>query len=52
MVYSINENRSAGAQTISWNGQSNTGADIKSGYYFVKISAGNLSSVEKLLLIK
>ena len=52
LVYSINENKSAGAQTISWNGQSNTGADMKSGYYFVKISAGNLSSVEKLILMK
>jgi len=52
VVYSINENKSAGAQTISWNGQSNTGAVIKAGYYFVKVSAGNLSSVEKLVLIK
>lgn len=52
MVYSINENKSAGAHTISWNGQSNTGADIKSGYYFVKLTAGNLSSVEKLVMIK
>lgn len=52
MVYAINENKSAGAHTISWNGQSNTGVEIKSGYYFVKVTAGNLSSVEKLVMIK
>ncbi|MCD4731911.1 MAG: T9SS type A sorting domain-containing protein [Bacteroidales bacterium] len=53
VVYSLmDEDKSAGNQTIPWNGQSNTSADVKPGYYFVKISAGNLSSVQKLVLIK
>jgi hypothetical protein len=41
-----------GNQVIYWDGKSNSGEDIESGYYFVKISAGNLSSVEKLLLMR
>lgn len=52
VVYTMNEERSAGPQSISWNGQSNTGAQIQPGYYFVKVSSGNLSTVEKLVLIK
>lgn len=52
VIYTINEERSAGPQSISWNGRSNTGADIQPGYYFVKVSSGNLTTVEKLVLIK
>ncbi|MCD4683427.1 MAG: T9SS type A sorting domain-containing protein [Bacteroidales bacterium] len=53
VVYSlINEVKSAGDQHISWDGNSNTGADITPGYYFVNISSNNFSSVEKLVLVK
>jgi len=41
-----------GNQVIYWNGKSNTGADIKSGYYFIKVSAGSLTSVDKLVLMR
>ncbi|NOX47035.1 MAG: T9SS type A sorting domain-containing protein [Chlorobi bacterium] len=53
MVYSrTNDNRSSGNQIILWDGNSNTGVDVSSGYYFVKVSAGNQSSVQKLVLMK
>ena len=53
LVYTFTDDqRSAGNQIISWNGISNTGADVQSGYYFVKITAGNQSSVQKLVLMK
>jgi hypothetical protein len=53
LVYSLTDGqRSAGNQIISWNGTSNTGVNVQSGYYFVKVSAGNQSSVQKLVLMK
>lgn len=42
----------AGNQTIKWDSESNTGAKITSGYYFVKVTATKLSSIQKLVLIK
>jgi flagellar hook assembly protein FlgD len=41
-----------GNQVIYWDGKSNTGENVNSGYYFVKISAGSLTSVDKLILMK
>lgn len=53
MVYQLaNERRPAGSQLIQWNGTSNTGAEMVSGYYFVKLTAGNLTSVQKLVMMK
>ena len=53
LVYSLdNQEMSAGNQSILWNGLSNTGADILSGYYYVKVFAGNQASVQKLVIIK
>lgn len=42
----------SGSQFIQWDGTSNTGAMIQSGYYFIKISAGNVSSVKKMVIMK
>jgi len=47
-----NINKSAGAQVLVWDGNSNTGVDIQAGYYFVKVSAGSFKSVQKLVIIK
>lgn len=53
LVYSLtNDSRSAGNQIILWGGNSNTGVDVNSGCYFVKVSIGNQSSVQKLVLMK
>jgi len=53
MVYQLrDERRPAGSQLMQWNGTSNTGAEMVSGYYFVKLTAGNLTSVQKLVMMK
>jgi hypothetical protein len=53
MVYKLtDERRPAGSQLIQWNSKSNTGAAMESGYYFVKLTAGNLTSVQKLVMMK
>lgn len=41
-----------GDQVIYWDGKSNTGENVKPGYYFIKVSAGNLTSVDKLVLMQ
>ncbi len=41
-----------GSQVIFWDGKSNNGADIQPGYYFIKVSAGNLTAVEKIVLMR
>ncbi len=41
-----------GLQVIHWDGKSNTGEEIESGYYFIKVSAGSLTSVEKIVLMR
>ena len=41
-----------GTQVIHWDGKSNNGSDIKPGYYFIKISSGGLTSVDKLILMR
>jgi len=52
LVYGISDIMSAGNQAITWNGTSNTGTPIQSGYYFVKLSVGDKVSVQKLILMK
>ena len=52
VVYNIENDFLAGNQTIKWNSESNTGAKMTSGYYFIKVTATNLSSIQKLVLIK
>ncbi len=53
VVYSLPDMPTAeGSHTIEWNGQSNTGSKIVTGYYFVNVTAGEASNVEKLIIIK
>lgn len=53
LVYSISDvNKPAGNQYFNWNGTGNSGAGVESGIYYVKVSANNASSMEKLILIK
>ncbi|GEM_PF-253765 len=48
----MNEEKSAGYYTVSWNGKNNSGAEVTSGIYFYSIRAGNFSEVRKMLLLK
>ena len=41
-----------GTQVIYWDGRSNNGSEINSGYYFIKVSSGTMTSVDKLVLMK
>jgi len=41
-----------GYQVINWDGKGNNGSDVESGYYFVKVAAGDFTSVDKLILMK
>lgn len=43
---------SNGSQVIDWNGKTNSGEDVKAGYYFIKVTAGSLTSVDKLIMMK
>jgi flagellar hook assembly protein FlgD len=48
----VNEAKSEGIHTIQWNGKSDHGFSVASGMYFYQITAGNFTSVRKMLLIK
>jgi flagellar hook assembly protein FlgD len=37
---------------FSWDGKTSSGEDVKAGYYFVKVTAGSLTSVDKLIMMK
>ncbi|MEN8202099.1 MAG: FlgD immunoglobulin-like domain containing protein, partial [Bacteroidota bacterium] len=53
VVYAVKGiNYPQGNQVINWDGKSNSGEDVKPGYYFIKVSAGSLTSVEKIVLMK
>ena len=53
LVYELEEsNNFSGNYTISWDGHSNTGADLKAGYYLIKISSGAITSTKKLVMMK
>ncbi len=53
LVYSLDDVSSpSGNHMVYWDGTNNSGANLEEGYYFVKISAGDLTSTKKLVLIK
>jgi len=53
LVYNLeNISNPSGNHMIYWDGLSNTGANVEAGYYFIKISAGTLTSTKKLVIMK
>ncbi len=52
LVYEVNRNYPSGTHVYKWNAQSNTGANVTPGYYFIRVSSDNLSSTQKLILLK
>lgn len=48
----VNENQSAGYQSVIWDGKNNSGESIPSGVYIYKIIAGKFRKTLKLLVLK
>jgi len=48
----VNDIQSAGSHTEVWNGTNNNGEVVGSGIYFMKMTAGNVSSTKKMVLMK
>ena len=48
----LDENRTAGDQTVMWNGSSARSATVPSGVYFVKIKAPQGEEVQRVTVLK
>ncbi|MFN0156642.1 MAG: T9SS type A sorting domain-containing protein [Bacteroidota bacterium] len=46
------QSKEAGTYTIEWDGTSNTGVQMPSGTYFLRLEAGAFNETKKLLLVK
>ncbi len=48
----IDKNLAAGTYTVQWNGQDELGVDVSSGVYLYRLSAGEVRTVKKMVLVK
>jgi flagellar hook assembly protein FlgD len=48
----VDEDQSAGAREVRWNGDDESGATVSSGVYFCVLSAGEQRRTQKLVLLK
>jgi len=48
----IEGNQTSGVYTVNWDGKDRAGNEVASGIYFYKLSAGNFSSIKKMVLLK
>ncbi len=48
----LNKRQNAGKYTITWNGRDDSGDKLPSGFYFLRLEAGEYKGTRKLLLIK
>ena len=44
--------RSAGPQSVSWNGQSDSGQDLASGVYLLRMKAGDRSMTRRMTIVR
>jgi hypothetical protein len=48
----VDQFKSAGTYSVFWNGSSSSGAQVSSGVYFYRMTAGGFSSTRKMVLLK
>jgi hypothetical protein len=48
----VNGNQAAGQYSVHWDGRNEGGGETATGVYFYRITAGDFSKVQKMLLIK
>jgi hypothetical protein len=48
----MNEYRSAGEYSVTWNGKNDQNEDVASGVYFYRIKAGDFESVRRMTLLR
>ena len=48
----VNDPRSSGAHTVTWDGHDDAGTGVSSGVYFYKLVAGTFSQTRKMVLMK
>jgi len=48
----LNETKSAGTHSITWNGKNAHNKSVASGMYFYKLQAGDYTSIKKMILMK
>jgi len=46
------EGRQGSTKSITWNGRNQSGKQVSSGIYFVKLDQGNTSAIKKVILMK
>ncbi|PKN78305.1 MAG: hypothetical protein CVU48_08660 [Candidatus Cloacimonetes bacterium HGW-Cloacimonetes-1] len=48
----LNETKAPGQSRVSWNGKNESGSDSPSGVYFIRMTAGEYYSTQKIMLMK
>ncbi|MFQ5771851.1 MAG: T9SS type A sorting domain-containing protein, partial [bacterium] len=48
----LNENKLAGEYTVQWDGKNDVGADMASGVYIMRLTAGNFVNSIKMVKLK
>ncbi len=48
----VSESQTSGVYTVTWNGLNDQGIRVASGFYFYRLTAGDYTSVQKMLLLK
>ena len=48
----VSQPLSSGFKSVFWNGKNDSGKDVASGIYFYQLTAGNLSEIKRLVLLK